>query len=86
MALAAKVIYRADKYGYSLPVAHPVTLSVETSEAELGALLLGIIDQAQKLGIDSEIALRSATQAYIARIHEYEAHAGSEAEPSEITG
>ena len=86
MALAAKVIYRADKYGYSLPVAHPVTLSEETSEAELGALLLGIIDQAQKLGIDSEIALRSATQAYIARIHEYEAHAGSEAAPSEITG
>lgn len=72
MALAAKVIYRADKYGYSLPVGHPVTIAEETDVAGLGALLLGIIDQAQKLGIDSEIALRSATKAYIARIHEYE--------------
>ena len=82
MALAAKVIYRAEKYGYSLPVDHPVTLSPDTSEEELGRLLLGIIDQAQKLGIDAEIALRAATKSYIARIHEYE----STTPPQEITG
>ena len=85
MALAAKVIYRADKYGYSLPVAHPVTLSADTDAAELGAVLLGIIDQAQKLGIDSEIALRSATQAYIARIHEYESNPESAAQSGGTT-
>lgn len=73
MALAAKVIYRADKYGYSLPVSHPVTIESDTDEAQLGALLLGIIDQAQKLGIDAEIALRSATKKYIEVIHELEA-------------
>ena len=73
MALAAKMIYRADKYGYSLPVAHPVTIEVDTDETRLGALLLGIIDQAQKLGIDAEIALRSATKKYIELIHEHEA-------------
>ena len=73
MALAAKVIYRADKYGYSLPVSHPVTIESDTDEAQLGALLLGIIDQAQKLGIDAEIALRSATKKYIEVIHEHEA-------------
>ena len=72
MALAAKVIFRADKYGYSLPVAHPVTIEPDTDEVQLGALLLGIIDQAQRLGIDAEIALRIATKSYIARIHEYE--------------
>ena len=72
MALAAKVIYRADKYGYSLPVAHPVTIEGDTDEVQLGALLLGIIDQAQSLGIDAESALRAATKSYIARIHEYE--------------
>ena len=73
MALAAKLIYRADKYGYSLPVAHPVTIESDTDEAQLGALLLGIIDQAQKLGIDAEIALRTATKGYISAIREYEA-------------
>ena len=73
MALAAKVIYRADKYGYSLPVAHPITIESDTNEAQLGELLLGILDQAQKSGIDAEIALRTATKSYIDRIHHHEA-------------
>jgi len=73
MALAAKLIYRAEKYGYSLPVAHPVTLPVDTDERALGEILLGILDQAQKLGIDAEVALRTATKQYIDSIHEYEA-------------
>jgi XTP/dITP diphosphohydrolase len=81
MALAAKLIYRADKYGYSLPVAHPVTIEGDTDEAQLGLILLGILDQAQKLGIDAEIALRTATKGYISAIHEYEA----EAKPWEST-
>lgn len=72
MALAAKVIYRADKYGYSLPVLHPVTLPPDTDETQLGALLLGIIDQAQRLGIDAEVALRVATKKYIDAVHEFE--------------
>jgi XTP/dITP diphosphohydrolase len=72
MALAAKVIYRADKYGYSLPVAHPVTIAGDTDEQALGSLLMGIIDQAQKLGLDAEIALRSATKSYITQIHQHE--------------
>jgi XTP/dITP diphosphohydrolase len=75
MALAAKMIYRADKYGYSLSVAHPVTLPNDTDEAKLGEILLGVIDQAQKLGIDPEIALRTATKAFIATIQEHEAEA-----------
>ena len=77
MALAAKVIYRADKYGYSLPVAHPVTISGDTDESQLGEILLGILDQAQKLGIDAEVALRSATKRYIDTIHAHEAETGA---------
>jgi XTP/dITP diphosphohydrolase len=73
MALAAKVIYRAEKYGYSIPVAHPVKFDGEITPEKVGALLLGIIDQAQIAGIDAEMALRAATKSYIARIHEHEA-------------
>lgn len=73
MALAAKVIYRADKYGYFLPVSHPVTIAADTDEALLGEILLGILDQAQEMGLDAEIALRQATKTYIAQIHKYEA-------------
>ena len=77
MALAAKVIYRADKYGYSLPVAQPVTIPGDTDESQLGELLLGILDQAQKLGIDAEVALRNATKRYIDTIHAHEAESGA---------
>lgn len=72
MALAAKVIYRAEKYGYAIPVEHPVNLAGEMTEATVGAALLGIIDLAQQSGIDPENALRAATKMYISRIHEYE--------------
>ena len=81
MALAAKMIYRADKYGYSLPVAHPFVLESDTDQVKLGELLLGIIDQAQKIGIDAEIALRGATKRYIATIREYE----DQAQPWDFT-
>jgi len=81
MALAAKVIYRAEKYGYSLPVAHPVTIAGDTDEAKLGELLLGILDQAQKLGIDAEVALRTATKRYIDSIHAYEAEVNASETP-----
>lgn len=72
MALAAKLMYRAEKFGYDLPITHPVKISV-TTQGELGELLMGIIDQAISLGLDPEAALRGATKGYIARITEYEA-------------
>ena len=72
MALAAKVMYRAKNYGYSISVDHPMTFAGDISEATVGAALLGIIDQAQQSGIDSESALRAAVKTYIARIHDHE--------------
>ena len=72
LPLANKLIYRADKFNYELPIAHPVEVEIN-NEKELGEILLGIVDQAAAKGIDPEAALRTATKAYIERLREYEA-------------
>ena len=73
LALATKLIYRAQKYGHQIAVEHPLKLAPGTTEKELGAALLGILDQALALDIDPESALRSATKGYIEQIKKYEA-------------
>ena len=72
LPLANKLIYRADKFNYDLPVDRPVKVDIK-DESDLGKILLGIIDQAAEKGLDPEAALRSATKAYIERLREYEA-------------
>ena len=72
LPLANKLIYRADKFKYDLPVDHPVEVDIK-DEADLGNILLGIIDQAAAKGIDPEAALRAATKGYIDRLRQYEA-------------
>ena len=72
LPLANKLIYRADKFNYDLPVERPVKVEI-SNELELGKILLGIIDQAAEKGLDPEAALRGATKAYIERLREYEA-------------
>ena len=76
LALATKLIYRAEKYGHQSAIEHPVNISKTTTQAELGKLLLGIIDQAHDLGLDPESALRAATKGLIADIHAYESKSG----------
>ena len=73
LALATKLIYRAQKYGHQIAVEHPLKLAPGTTEKELGAALLGILDQALALDIDPESALRSAIKGYIEQIKKYEA-------------
>ena len=73
LALATKLIYRAQKYGHQIAVEHPLKLAPGTTEKELGAALLGILDQALALDIDPESALRSAIKDYIEQIKKYEA-------------
>ena len=73
MLLANKMIYRAEKSRYSIPVEHPVKLGATPTKLDVGAAIFGIIDQAQAAGIDPEAALRAATKMYIARIKEFEA-------------
>ena len=72
LALATKLIYRAEKFGHEIPVEHPVKIA-DTTEADLGQLLFGIIDQAGAQGLDPEAALRGATKEYIAKIKKFEA-------------
>jgi len=76
LALTTKLIYRAEKYGHQIAIEHPIDISKTTTEAELGKLLLGIIDQAHDLGLDPEAALRGATKGLIADIHAYESESG----------
>ena len=71
LPLATKLFYRAEKFGYEIPTEHPVKIS-DTTEEELGKLLLGIVDQAVALGLDPEAALRGATKDYIAKIQKFE--------------
>ncbi len=73
LALATKLIYRAQKYGHQIAIEHPLKLSTGTTEKELGQVLLGILDQALALDIDPEAALRSAIKGYIEQIKKYEA-------------
>jgi len=73
MSLATKMIYRSEKSGYSVPIAHPVEIAPDISESELGEVLFGLIDQAQAAGLDPEVALRAATKKYIEAIKQYEA-------------
>ena len=73
LALATKLIYRAQKYGHQIAIEHPLKLSAGSTEKELGQALLGILDQALALDIDPEAALRSAIKGYIEQIKKYEA-------------
>jgi len=74
LALATKLIYRAQKYGHQIAIEHPLKLAPGTTEKELGAVLLGVLDQALSLDIDPEAALRSAIKGYIEQIKKYESN------------
>ncbi len=72
LPLAAKLLYRAEKYGYKIPTQTPIEIGGNLSEIEAGRILLGIIDDMQKTGIDPEAALRAATKEYLAKIQAHE--------------
>lgn len=72
LALATKLIYRAQKYGHQIAIEHPLKLAPGTTEEELGQVLLGVLDQALAQNIDPEAALRSAIKGYIFEIKKYE--------------
>jgi len=72
LMLANKLAYRVDKFGYGLVVEQPVKIENLTTQEALGDLLFGIIEQAQKQGLNAEAALRGAVTKYIRMIEEYE--------------
>ncbi len=73
MALASKLMYRAEKFGLDIKVSQPVKIEAGLSQKDLGELLLGILSQAHEQGLDPEAALRAATKGYIEAITKAEA-------------
>ena len=73
LPLAAKVLYRMNKFNFELEVDKPINISEQLNQDQFGDLLLGLIAQAVDLGIDPEAALRTATKSLISKIQEQEA-------------
>ena len=72
LMLANKLAYRVDKFGYGFSAEQPVKIDETLTEDGLGEILFGIIEQAQKQGLDAEAALRGAVSKYIRMIEAYE--------------
>jgi XTP/dITP diphosphohydrolase len=73
LPLAAKLLYRAEKYGYKIPVESSVVIQGRLTDIEAGRIMLGLVNDLQAAGIDPEAALRAATKEYLARIEAHEA-------------
>jgi len=66
LALAAKLLSRAGKAGVDAAVPDPGV--AVTGPDALGDLLLGLVDAAQRQGLDAEQALRAASRRYADRV------------------
>jgi XTP/dITP diphosphohydrolase len=73
LTLASKLLYRASKSNYKLPIAEPVKLPDGIDQDQFGELLLGLISQAVEKGLDPEAALRGAAKSLITQIKTHEA-------------
>jgi XTP/dITP diphosphohydrolase len=67
LALAAKVLGRAERAGLDVPVPPSPLPDVDDSEA-LGTALLGVVAAARAAGVDAEAALRRAVLAHADRL------------------
>jgi len=72
LPLVAKLLYRSEKFDYELKIQEPIKLDPNINSDQFGELLIGIIAQAVKIGIDPEAALRNAAQGLISNILQYE--------------
>ena len=72
LTLASKLLYRASKSNYKLPIAEPVKLPDGIDQDQFGELLLGLISQAAEKGLDPEAALRGAAKTLITQIKTHE--------------
>jgi XTP/dITP diphosphohydrolase len=63
LALAAKILQRADRAGVAVPL---------PAEADLGGRLLGIVAEARAAGLDAEAALRRAALEYADAVRDAE--------------
>ena len=72
LTLVSKLLYRASKSNYKLPIAEPVKLPDGMDQDQFGELLLGLISQAVEKGLDPEAALRGAAKSLITQIKTHE--------------
>jgi len=72
LTLASKLLYRASKSNYKLPIAEPVKLPDGIDQDQFGELLLGLISQAVEKGLDPEASLRGAAKSLITQIKIHE--------------
>lgn len=72
LPLVAKLLYRSEKFDHQLKIEEPIKLDPNINSDQFGELLIGIIAQAVKIGIDPEAALRNAAQGLISNILQYE--------------
>jgi len=72
LLLVTKLLYRAEKFNYQLPIAMPHKMADEINQDQFGQLLLGLISQAVNKGLDPEAALRGAAKSLITQIQAQE--------------
>jgi XTP/dITP diphosphohydrolase len=72
LTLVSKLLYRASKSNYKLPITEPVKLPEGIDQGQFGQLLLGLISQAVEKGLDPEAALRGAAKSLITQIKTHE--------------
>jgi len=72
LTLVSKLLYRASKSNYKLPITEPVKLPDGIDQDQFGQLLLGLISQAVEKGLDPEAALRGAAKSLITQIKTHE--------------
>ena len=72
LPLVTKLLYRAEKFNYEIPINQMMKLPTEIEEDQFGKLLLGLIAQAVSKGLDPEAALRGAAKSLIAQIQAHE--------------
>ncbi|MEU4679456.1 nucleoside triphosphate pyrophosphohydrolase [Micromonospora sp. NPDC023737] len=81
LALAAKVLERADRFGLAAPP--PLAEGQVDAEARLGASLLATVAAAREAGLDAEAALRRAALSYADAIRAAEPRAPEPDPPAE---
>ena len=74
LALAAKILSRADRAGMPVPTAEVPSVPSFADEAELGALLFAVVAAANERGLDAEAALRRTSLASADTVRTAEKH------------
>ena len=77
LSWAAKTLGRAERAGVAAPLPQPRTVP-PTDADSVGAVLLDVVAQARRIGVDPEQALRQAVRSYSGQVREIEAEQASD--------